>query len=186
MFSFFGQRNVEHTSIPPNDLEKALSQYCTPPARQKKTGSNGSISDSTFKHISELLAHLESQNGHQGWKSRPRTYTVLRNIRRLDLFQRFIDLNLKDIAFPYTIDKLPDLIHEDGLRDEFLRHQKYVLTDASQLENGRHAYTKDGADLFHLVRHLGRGGYGYVVGLSKMRSVSYLPSIFQGLGLYVD
>ncbi|KAL8658968.1 MAG: hypothetical protein Q9202_007348 [Teloschistes flavicans] len=149
---------MEHSFIPPNDIEKALSQYCAPPVRQKKSFHSGSISDSTFKRIAELLAHLESHDGHQGWKTRPRTYTVLRNIRRLDLFPHFINHGLNDIAFPYTIDKLPDQIHEDGLRDEFLRHQRYVLTDASQLENGRHAYTKDGADLFYVGKYLGRGG----------------------------
>lgn len=160
IFSFFRQRSVEQTLIPLNDLENALSQYCAPPPPDKKTGSVGSISDSTFKHITELLNHLESHRGYQGWKTRPRTYTVLRNIDRLDLFPHFIDRDVKDIAFPYTLDKLPDLIQDDDSRDKFLRHQKYVLTDASQLEEGRHAFTKNGADIFHLVRHLGRGGYG--------------------------
>ncbi|KAL8877493.1 MAG: hypothetical protein Q9198_004501, partial [Flavoplaca austrocitrina] len=97
-----------------------------------------------------------------GWSDRPRTYTVLRNIKRLDLFQSFIDLGLNDIAFPYTIEKLPDLINEDDLRRQFLRHQRYILTTASHLEDGQHAHTKNGDDLFHLVRHLGRGAFGSV------------------------
>ncbi|KAL8732934.1 MAG: hypothetical protein Q9181_003768 [Wetmoreana brouardii] len=162
IFSFFRQSSIEQTQIPISDIENALSRFCAPPPPDKKTGSVGSISDSTFKHITELLTHLESHHDHQGWKTRPRTYTVLRNIDRLDLFPHFIDRDLNDIAFPYTIDKLPDFIDEDGVRDKFLRHQKYILTDANHLEKGRHAYTKNGEDLFHLVKHLGRGGYGSV------------------------
>ncbi|KAL9601995.1 MAG: hypothetical protein Q9179_002687 [Wetmoreana sp. 5 TL-2023] len=144
IFSFSRQRSVEQTLIPLSDIENALSRYCAPPSPEKKTGSVESISDSTFKHITDLLTHLESHHGHKGWKARPRTYTVLRNIDRLDLFPDFIDHDLNDTAFPYTIDRLPDFVYEDGARDEFLRHQK------------------NGEDLFHLVKHLGRGGYGSV------------------------
>lgn len=147
-------------SIGPDDIEKALSQFCAPPAFNKKTNSQPSISDSTFKRISDLLSHLQAAHDAHGWSNRPRTYTVLHNIQRLDLFQSFINLGLNDIAFPYTIDKIPDLIHEDDLRQRFLRHQKYVLTTASHLEDGQHAHTKNGDDLFRMVRHLGRGAFG--------------------------
>ncbi|KAI4176194.1 MAG: hypothetical protein LQ348_006052 [Seirophora lacunosa] len=156
------QRSVERTSIPVDDLEKALSQYCTPPMPDKLTGQRANISDGTFKHVTDLLEHLESHQSCQGWSVRPRIYTVLRNVGRLDLFQKFIDLGLKDISFPYTVEKLPSFLQEDSLRDSFLRNQKYVLTDASQLEKGRHAYTKNADDLFRVVKHLGRGGYGSV------------------------
>ncbi|KAI4261172.1 MAG: hypothetical protein L6R42_003623 [Xanthoria sp. 1 TBL-2021] len=157
MFSAFRQRSID-----PHDIEKALSQFCAPPAFDKKTRCQPSISDSTFKRISELLNHLQAHQHAPGWSDRPRTYTVLRNINRLDLFQQFIDLGLNDIAFPYTIEKIPDLIQEDDLKDRFLRHQRYILTTASHLEEGRHALTKNGDDLFRLVRHLGRGGFGSV------------------------
>ncbi|KAL8853107.1 MAG: hypothetical protein Q9221_001989 [Calogaya cf. arnoldii] len=145
-----------------DDIEKALSQFCAPPAFDKKKGSQPSISDGTFKRIAELLGHLQAHRHVRGWSDRPRTYTVLRNIKRLDIFQSFIDLGLNDIAFPYTIDKIPDLIQEDALRDRFLRHQTYILTTAIHLEDGEHALTKNGDDLFRVVRHLGRGGFGSV------------------------
>ncbi|CAO1603310.1 hypothetical protein XANCAGTX0491_006898 [Xanthoria calcicola] len=123
MYNPFRQRSVSRGRIHEDDIEKALSQLCAPPAFDKKTGSQSSISDGTFQRIAELLNHLQAhQNGH-GWSDRPRTYTVLRNIQRLDLFQPFIDLGLNDIAFPYTIEKIPDLIPEDDLKDRFLRHQ---------------------------------------------------------------
>ncbi|KAL9001434.1 MAG: hypothetical protein Q9169_000009 [Polycauliona sp. 2 TL-2023] len=157
MFRSFRQRGID-----PDDIEKALSQFCARPAFDKKANSQPSISDSTFKSISQLLKYLETHHHVAGWSDRPRTYTVLRNINRLDLFRSFIELGLNDIAFPYTIEKVPDLIQEDGLRDRFLRHQNYILTTAIHLEDGRHALTKDGEDLYRLVRHLGRGGFGSV------------------------
>ncbi|KAL9631910.1 MAG: hypothetical protein Q9204_004013 [Flavoplaca sp. TL-2023a] len=105
--------------------------------------------------------------------------TLLRNIKRLDLFQSFIDLDLNDIAFPYTIEKLPELLHEDDLRRGFLRHQRYVLTAASHLEDGQHAHTKNGDDLFRLVRHLGRGGFGSVdLVWSRMSFREYARKLF--------
>ena len=59
--------------------------------------------------------------------------------------------------------KLPDLFQDDFTRNNFLNAQKYVLTDATQLElgpEGCHAFTKNGDDLFHVIRHLGSGGHG--------------------------
>ncbi|KAI4111134.1 MAG: hypothetical protein LQ339_000862 [Xanthoria mediterranea] len=162
MYNPFRQRSVDPGRLHEDDIEKALSQFCAPPAFDKKTGTQSSISDGTFKRIAELLNHLQAHHYARGWSDRPRTYTVLRNIKRLDLFQAFIDLGLNDIAFPYTIEKIPDLIQEDDLKDRFLRHQRYILTTASHLENGQHALTKNGDDLFRLVRHLGRGGFGSV------------------------
>ncbi|KAL8806499.1 MAG: hypothetical protein Q9182_001281 [Xanthomendoza sp. 2 TL-2023] len=162
MYNPFRQQSIDPSRIHEGDIEKALSQLCAPPAIDKKTGSRSSISDTTFKRIAELLNHLEAHQNSHGWRDRPRTYTVLRNIDRLDLFPQFIDHGLSDISFPYTIEKLPDLIQEDSLKDKFLRHQKYILTDASQLEDGVHALTKNGDDLYSLIIHLGRGGYGSV------------------------
>ncbi|KAL8962726.1 MAG: hypothetical protein Q9193_000913 [Seirophora villosa] len=139
----------------------------------KLTGQRANISDGTFKHVTDLLKHLESHQSCQGWSVRPRIYTVLRNIGRLDLFQKFIDLGLKDISFPYTPEKLPNFLQEDSLRDSFLRNQKYVLTDASQLEKGLHAYTKNADDLFRVVKHLGRGGYGSVDQVWSLMSLAW-------------
>ncbi|KAL8755687.1 MAG: hypothetical protein Q9199_003476 [Rusavskia elegans] len=161
MYNPFRSRSTDPGRIHEDDIEKALSQFCAPPAFDRKTRCQPSISDSTFKRISELLNHLQAHHHARGWSDRPRTYTVLRNIKRLDLFQPFIDLGLNDIAFPYTIEKIPDLIQDD-LKDRFLRHQRYILTTASHLENGQHALTKNGDDLFRLVRHLGRGNFGSV------------------------
>ncbi|KAL8925637.1 MAG: hypothetical protein Q9172_002141 [Xanthocarpia lactea] len=126
MFNPFRQRSIDPDRIHKDDIEKALSQFCAPPGVDRKTRLQPSISDSTFKRIAELLAHLQAHNHTTGWSDRPRTYTVLRNINRLDLFQHFIDLGLKDISFPYTVEKIPDLIHEDDLKDKFLKHQRSV------------------------------------------------------------
>ena len=166
MFSgfFAGTRKPELTLIPRDEVDKALHRLCTPLVHDKK-GSRASIDDETFRRISDLLKHLEPHIKAQGWSSRPRTYTVLRNIGRVDLMPEFINLGLKDYSFPYSLEKIPEMLIGDSLKEKFMNAQNYVLTDASQLENGpegRHAHTKRGEDLFHFRKHLGSGGYGSV------------------------
>ena len=164
MFSnFFNSSLVEPNLIPRDLIEKALRQHCTPSALDEKTGERLPISDGAFLHIANLLKHLEKHLNVEGYHKVPRTYTVLRSIERDDLLQEFIRRDLADIAFPYTFEKLPDLLLDDLTRSKFLKAQKYVLTDATRLEHGPEGYrasTKDGDDLFHVIRFLGSGGYG--------------------------
>ena len=77
----------------------------------------------------------------------------------------FIALGLKDYSFPYSMEKLPVVLQDDVTRDKFLNAQKFALTSAVRLEEGEqgiHAHTKNGDDLYYVIRHLGSGGYGYV------------------------
>ena len=164
MFSNFFGGTRKPEPIPRDEVDKALHRLCTPPIRDRKD-SNISIDDETFKRISDLLKHLEPHIKAHGWSSRPRTYTVLRNIGRLDLMSEFINLGLKDYSFPYSVEKIPEVLTGDSWKEKFMNAQNYVLTEASQLENGpegRHAHTKKGEDLFHFHKHLGSGGYGSV------------------------
>ncbi len=160
---FAGVRKQERSLIPRDDVEKALASLCTPPLGNNKLGTRPSINDGVFHHIAKLLKHLELHLQKQGWSSRPRTYVVLRYIGCADLMPAFIALGLKDFSFPYTLDKLPEVLVNDTLKDRFMDAQKCVLTDATQIENGAHgvhAHTKNGEDLYFVVRHLGSGGYG--------------------------
>lgn len=162
--SFFaGVRKQEPSLIPRDDVEKALLRLCTPPPHNGKSGTGSPISDEVFHRVSDLLKHLESHLKERGWHHRPRTYAVLRNIGCADLMPAFVALDLKDYSFPYSIEKLPEVLHDDITKDKFMDAQRYVLTDATQLENGvegSHAHTKNGEDLYVVLRHLGSGGYG--------------------------
>lgn len=163
---FAGAQRQEPSLIPRDNVEKALSRLCVPPPYEKKSGQRPCISDEGFQQISSLLEHLEKHLREAGWSSRPRTYTVLRNIGCTDLMPAFITLGLKDYSFPYSVEKLPEVLDDDSTRDRFLNAQKYVLTQAISLENGAegvHAHTKNGEDLYYSIKHLGSGGYGYVI-----------------------
>lgn len=163
MLRFPGFRKQERSLIPREDLEKALMRLCAPPPINSKSGSRPSINDEAFHRIGGLLRDLEVHLGEREWTSRPRTYTVLRNIGCANLMPAFIALGLNDYSFPYSIEKLPEVLHSDTIKDNFMNVQKYVLTDATQLENGAegpHAHTKNGEDLYYVVRHLGSGGFG--------------------------
>lgn len=162
-----GTRDARPSTIPSKDLERALSIFCKAPAPDTKSGAKTRISTDSFHHITGLLRHLEFQEGLKGWSRRPRTYTVLRNINRLDAMQTFIDLELKDISLPYSKDTLSGILQDSEAQKDFLRFQECVLTRASDLEKapeGDHVhFAKDEGDKhFHVVRHLGSGGFGYV------------------------
>ena len=164
MFSNFFGGTRKPEPIPRDEVDRALQRLCTPPVCDRRR-SKISIDDETFHRISGLLKHLEPHIEAEGWSLRPRTYTVLRNIGRLDLMPEFINLGLKDYSFPYSVEKIPEVLTDDSWKEKFMNAQKYVLTEASQLENGpegRHAHTKKGEDLFHFYEHLGSGGYGSV------------------------
>ena len=88
---------------------------------------------------------------------------MLRTIGRTNLMPHFIALGHKDYSFPYSFEKLPDILHDNETKDRFMSAQRYVLTGATQLEGGAegdHVYTKNGDDLYYVLRHLGSGGYG--------------------------
>ena len=95
------------------------------------------FTDSDFDKIGRLL----TQVGKPQWSNRPRTYAVLRMIDQIDLFDAFILEGLKDIAFPYTNDRLPNSLNPT-VKAKFLQAQNLVLTKASDLEksDGRHRH----------------------------------------------
>ena len=119
------------------------------------------FTDSDFDKMSQLLLQL----GKVEWSYRPRTYAVLRMIDQVDLFDSIIAEGLKDIAFPYTPEQLPQALNSPSLRSKFLENQKMVSTKATDLENksGRHRHFAQDADIhFDNLGILGRGGFGEV------------------------
>ncbi|KAL6718975.1 hypothetical protein ACLMJK_003210 [Lecanora helva] len=165
---FGGFRKQELTLIPLDEVERALVRLCTPPPRNHKSRTRPPISDKSFQHISDLLEHLQRHREGHGWDLRPRTYTVLRSIGRVDLMSTFIALGLTDYSFPYSWEKLPVVLHDDTTRDKFMEAQSLVFTEAMKLESdesdakGVHAYIQNGQDFYHVLKHLGSGGYGSV------------------------
>ncbi|KAI9853597.1 MAG: hypothetical protein M1813_002052 [Trichoglossum hirsutum] len=137
------------------DFERAMVALFLP----VKTNQS-QLADSDFDAIGRLLYQV----GKQEWSHRPRTYAVLRMIDRIDLLDTFILDGLKDIAFPYVDSRLPTSLNPTA-KARFLQAQKLVLTKASDLEksDGRHRHLDQDADThFHILKILGRGGFGEV------------------------
>ncbi|KAI9892909.1 MAG: hypothetical protein M1814_001068 [Vezdaea aestivalis] len=159
-----GGKTPQSQNILPADIEKALNKFCTPVV--SKNGAKQSISVEDFRNITGLLKALESNEGVEGWSWRPRTYTVLRNIGRLDLMPHFVAFGFSDIAFPFTRERLSIVTTDSGFQDAFLKFQKVVFTKASELEKGPNSehvsFTKAPEDHFQVVKQLGSGGSGYV------------------------
>lgn len=142
---------MAESTISPETFEKAM----------KKLFAKPKFAESDFDQVSELL----SQIGKEDWSYRPRTYAVLRIIDRIDLFDNFIIEGLKDIAFPYSANQLPQAFNGHSIRSRFLEKQNLVLTKALDLEieGGRHRHFAQDADMhFDNLGLLGRGGFGEV------------------------
>ncbi|KAI9892624.1 MAG: hypothetical protein M1814_001317 [Vezdaea aestivalis] len=137
--------------ITPEEFERAIA-----PLVHKKEFQNSDF---------DQIAHLLCLYNRPQWAIRPRTYTVLRLIDRVDLIHGFVAEGLKDISLPYTITSLPPVITTPGARFGFLDKQKLVLTKASELEDihGHHRHFDNSVDShFEYVRLLGRGISGEV------------------------
>jgi hypothetical protein len=155
------ERRDTDTDPPP------LDRLCTPPANWREEHGQR-INPSHFNEIAKFLETAD--NAHQRrpsyqWSQRPRLYTVLRNVGRLDLLDRFASDRLTDFNLPFDQQTLPQFVQDEELREAFLEHQSYVLTDARDLEQdgGDHKYLQERADTyFHRVRDLGQGAYGCV------------------------
>ena len=157
-------RKEEPALIPRNEVESALARLCAPPPSTKRNAdSRPTIANDQYQDISRLLKELEAHLHQSGWSSRPRTYVVLRNIGHVELMPQIVALKYTDYSFPYTFEKVPEFLHDGIIIDKFMQAQKAVLTDATRLEDGAegvYAHPKNGDDLYHVVKHLGSGGFG--------------------------
>lgn len=104
----------------------SLSEYFTP---EKSTGYTY-----TDRECIEISHHLERE-GFPEWAQRPRIYTLLRLIGRVDGMDAFVRLGLGDMSLPFSnISALPQ--HLRSSWDVVQERQGSVLTDSVILENG--------------------------------------------------
>lgn len=146
-----------------DDIEKGLQFFCVvpgPDARSKLPGYV--IPDSSFRQISTLLKQYESYNKAFEWHYRPRIYTVLRLIGRLDVMDHFVSQHYKDSDLPIPPHLLPSELGDS--KDPFLTFQHCCLTSAIDLERGvegKHVhFGGNGDEHFYSRTYLGSGGYG--------------------------
>ena len=116
------------------------------------------IPESTFDAISKAL---ETEVQRKEWTSRPRTYFILWQIRRIDAMEAFIVQGLNDTSLPYkSRSSLPAALNIDEA-NQFLQWQDRVVSDTIHLEQGKHIRINDGDTLFEAARKkLGVGSQG--------------------------
>ncbi len=143
-------------------IEQALAALFPPTFENGKTVFVDHFDDEKFQRISELLKLL----GKDDWSLRPRTYAVLRMIRRVDVMGAFVVEGLYDISLPYSERTLPDSLNSAAARSKFLDLQSLVMTaKAADLENGTGGHTyfnSDASAHFERIKVLGSGGFGEV------------------------
>ncbi|KAH7116967.1 kinase-like domain-containing protein [Dendryphion nanum] len=129
---------------------------------QEEYITKGRCEEDNFDRMSSLLTAIEKHD----WATRPRTYTVLRMINRIDVMDKFVNQDLRDINFPYSQQRLPACLSEMSDRLKFIEAQDHVTTpakDIETLENKTHQILRNVADeCFIFESLLGRGGFGFV------------------------
>lgn len=150
------------------DFDAAISELFAPHINEDYMTTTRSAT--TAKHLPETLfpqlARLLELSGKKSWSLRPRTYTILRIINRLDAMNAFVSEGLYDISIPYSVRTLPDVLKNPSARAKFFEVQPLVLCQqASAVESGesRHRHFAEDGDIhFVPVRELGSGGFGDV------------------------
>ena len=162
LVSLFGGKTAAPNRLPLDDINRALASFCALPPRDVKTQTQPRISGSNFKDIGNVLKQFEAHTGQSGWSYRPRIYTILRAIGRLDVMPYFVSMQYMDLQLPFNLQTLP---HELGdSRPAFIKFQEHVLTDAKELEkgiDGKHVqFGGSGDEHFFVHTFLGSGGFG--------------------------
>ncbi|KAI9686825.1 MAG: hypothetical protein M1820_010545 [Bogoriella megaspora] len=184
----FRQQRSRATNVRPGpvvnqvEIEETLRRLCLP-STDRKTGSLQHIGTETIQQISNALTSLdlheqrvEQRGEHQGWRARPRTYTVLRIIQCIHLMDSFVKDGFTDIDLPYSHHTLPGFVQDESVREKFLLYQNCVLTDAREIETSdcHVSLEVSGENYFRSIATIGQGGFGVVdLVCSKLSQKSY-------------
>lgn len=98
------------------------------------------FTDADFDNIARLLSRV----GKPSWGQIPRTYLVLRLIDETSLMDDFVLNGVKDINFPYSLDKLPEFVigRGPGVAQNFVAKQALVLSPKTKdlTRGGKHRH----------------------------------------------
>ena len=136
----------------------SVEVLCHCPEPEASTTKQSVIPESRFDDISKAL---EADVQKKEWTSRPRTYFILWQIRRVDAMDAFIAQGLNDTSLPYKSRRSLPATLDVGEANQFLQWQDRVVSDTLYLEQGKHVGIHDGDALFESGRKkLGVGSQG--------------------------
>lgn len=136
-----------------------LQVLCQSPEPEGSATKSSVIPDARFDEISKQL-EIDVQKSE--WTSRPRTYFILWQIRRVDAMDAFVAAGLNDTSLPYRSRHLLPSALDVNEAERFLQWQNSVVSDTLHLEQGKHVRLNDGDLLFESERRkLGIGSQGY-------------------------
>jgi hypothetical protein len=95
-------RTSSSKTVSTQDAWQSLDALCSLPTLNYKAETPLPLPSSKFVHISNLLRIC-----YPGWESRPRLFTVLKWIDRLDLMGDFIAQEVTDISLSLPIALIP-------------------------------------------------------------------------------
>lgn len=146
---------------PKEDFDEVLKMHMTIPSREPGSHCETVISDESFISIGRTLQHHGDEYIATHGPERPRIYTILHHIDRIDVFRSFVEAGITDFEIPIPEGELPGSLGPN--RSAFVQKQKHCLTDASEVEkgkNGRHLHCNSSPPYFLSIRNLGSDGFG--------------------------
>ena len=151
-------RSFKSHSVEDPKKPESLEVLCRYPEVDGSTTKSSIIPESQFEEIAKAL---ERDVQRKEWTSRPRTYFILWQIRRIDAMEAFIGQGLNDTSIPYKGRQSLPAALDFGETKQFLQWQDKVISDTLYLEQGKHIRVPNGDVLFeNRPRKLGHGSQG--------------------------
>lgn len=151
-------RSFKNHSVEDPKKPGCLEVLCRYPEIDGSTTKSSVIPESQFEEIAKAL---ERDVQKKEWTSRPRTYFILWQIRRIDAMEAFIGQGLNDTSLPYKSRQSLPAALDVGETFQFLQWQDRVFSETLDLEQGRHVRIHNGDVLFENGRRkLGHGSQG--------------------------
>jgi hypothetical protein len=139
----------------------------------QKHAQTAQLVDDTYneQYIFDVVNDLRDKSLYR-WSDNPRLFLIFRDIGQIrepdkpQLLDDFIKSGISDIWLPIASHELLQEVLPPGLHDQFLKAQRRVCSQPTQLQAGlgnlhRNFATKDGAP-FKQRRSIGRGRLGHV------------------------
>ena len=151
-------RSLKNHSVEESTKSGCFEVLCRSPEADGSTTKPPIIPESQFEEIARAL---EREVQKKEWTSRPRTYFILWQIKRIDAMEAFIGQGLNDTSLPYKSRQSLPAALDVGEALQFLQWQDRVVSDTLQLGQGKHVWILNGDVLFENGRRkLGVGSSG--------------------------
>ena len=151
-------------------IHSNLKVLCELPTNDSNT-SSPRFSDEKITSITrwvEYLDRIAKREDRFWWSHRPRIFAVLFALDATSLMESVVRCGINDICLPFNSQTVPDFVTDRGLKEAFLRGQKFVLSrhkdimHTLEIKREHVTFSTDADVHFDSPENLGSGGFGSV------------------------